>query len=189
MYSLTILIIAALTAFLAGGLIGLALSHLLSGNEKRIRELEHELQDAENKLDDYQKEVTDHFSETAQLVNKLTESYKDVHEHLAGSALKLANVDMTHPLLGYAENSAQPETIEGSLTTHENIDPLPETSTTLEQNIESPLNDPFTDEPFEEIIEEQSMIKEDNNENDKMHAQIEPELEQTREEKPQEATV
>ena len=40
-----------------------------------------------------------HFSETSELINNLTQSYKDVHEHLADGALKLATADVSKRLI------------------------------------------------------------------------------------------
>ncbi len=99
MYSLTTLLIVAVTTFILGGLLSLLLTRSLSASEQKTRSLESRLQQAEESLADYQQEVTEHFAETAKLVNNLTQNYKDVHEHLAGSALKLANVDISRQLL------------------------------------------------------------------------------------------
>lgn len=99
MFSLTTVIIIASITFIAGCLVSLLLTRSFSASEQKTRGLETRLQDAEESLSNYQQEVTEHFSETAKLVNNLTQNYKDVHEHLAGSALKLANVDISRQLL------------------------------------------------------------------------------------------
>lgn len=99
LFSLTTLLIITITAFILGGLLSLMLNRSLSSSEQKTRGLETRVQQAEESLADYQQEVTDHFAETAKLVNNLTQNYKDVHEHLAGSALKLANVDISNQLL------------------------------------------------------------------------------------------
>lgn len=99
MFSLTTLLITAGTTFIIGGLLSLQLTRSLSASEQKTRSLEARLQDAEESLANYQQEVTEHFAETAQLVNNLTQDYKEVHQHLAGSALKLANVDISRQLL------------------------------------------------------------------------------------------
>jgi len=104
-FSLTTLLIVAATAFIAGCLLSLLLNRSLSPSEKKSRALETRLQETEEKLTNYQQEVTDHFAQTAQLVNNLTQNYKDVHEHLAGSALKLANVDISRQLLSTSINA------------------------------------------------------------------------------------
>lgn len=99
MFSFTTLLIVATTTFIVGSLLSLVLTRTLSSGEQKTRLLETRLQQAEESLSDYQQEVTEHFAETAQLVNNLTQNYKEVHEHLASNALKLANVDISRQLL------------------------------------------------------------------------------------------
>jgi uncharacterized membrane-anchored protein YhcB (DUF1043 family) len=98
-FSLATLLITAITTFIIGGLLSLLLTRSFSSSEQKTRTLESRLEEAEHSLANYQQEVTEHFAETAQLVNNLTQNYKEVHEHLAGSALKLANVDISRQLL------------------------------------------------------------------------------------------
>ena len=107
MFSLTTLLIAAVTAFIVGCLLSLLLTRSLSSSEKKSRTLETRLKETEEKLNDYQQEVTEHFAQTAQLVNTFTQNYKEVHEHLAGSALKLANVDISRQLLSNGVNDGE----------------------------------------------------------------------------------
>jgi uncharacterized membrane-anchored protein YhcB (DUF1043 family) len=47
------------------------------------------LKKAQQDLSDYKKEVETHFETTADLVNKMTESYRDVYKHLASGAKTL----------------------------------------------------------------------------------------------------
>lgn len=105
MFSLIEMLVVATTTFIAGGLLSLILTRSLSPSEKKSRTLETRLQETEEKLTSYQQEVTDHFAQTAQLVNNLTQNYKEVHEHLAGSALKLANIDISRQLLSHGVNN------------------------------------------------------------------------------------
>lgn len=99
MFTLTTLVITAIAALIAGGAIGAILVKSLHPQEQQNREMENRLESAENKLVDYQQEVSAHFDETSQLVNNLTQSYKDVHEYLANSALKLTNPDISRQLI------------------------------------------------------------------------------------------
>lgn len=99
MFPLSTLIIIALATLVLGALIGAGLTKGLSPQEKQNRSLETRLQNAENQLKEYQQEVSAHFAETSQLVNTLTQSYRDVHEHLASSALKLTNPDISRQLI------------------------------------------------------------------------------------------
>lgn len=103
MFPLSTLIIIAVAALIVGALIGMGLTKGLSPQEKQNRNLEHRLQKAEEQLRDYQHEVSTHFAETSQLVNSLTQSYRDVHEHLASSALKLTNPDISRQLIDAAD--------------------------------------------------------------------------------------
>jgi len=106
--SIEIIIIAA-AALLIGVLIGTILHRTMSPQASKSRAVETRLKETEQKLTDYQQEVTEHFADTAKLVNNLTQSYKDVHEHLASNALKLANVDISRQLLSSSpegDNSA-----------------------------------------------------------------------------------
>jgi len=102
-FTLSTLIITAIAALLTGGAVGAILVKSLHPQEQQNREMEHRLESTENKLTDYQQEVSEHFAETSQLVNNLTQSYKDVHEHLANSALKLTNPDISRQLIEAAD--------------------------------------------------------------------------------------
>lgn len=99
MFSMSTLILTALLCTLGGGIIGALLVRSLHPREQLNRDLEQRVQEAEEKLTDYQQEVTEHFAQTSQLVNSLTQSYKDVHEYLANSALKLTNPDISRQIL------------------------------------------------------------------------------------------
>ena len=92
-------------AFFTGLVIGVVLYHFLSGNSPassrgRVAELEAELKDYKNR-------VSDHFSTSAHLVNRLTETYRDVHEHLATSANELCNDELTRHRLNDSLLSTQ----------------------------------------------------------------------------------
>ena len=88
------------------GVLGLALGALLAffatrgrQNIDRAQELELRLKEANTRLEDFQQQVNEHFDQTAQLVNNLTQSYKEVHEHLATSAMRLSNQDIGRQML------------------------------------------------------------------------------------------
>ena len=99
MFSLITLISVAAAALIFGCLLGVLLNRTLSSQEQKARALKTKLQDSEKQLLQYQQEVTQHFAQTANLVNTLTQSYNVVHEHLASDALKFANVYITRQLL------------------------------------------------------------------------------------------
>ena len=88
------------------GVFGLALGALLAflavrgrNNVDRTQELELRLREANNKLEDFQLQVNEHFDQTAQLVHNLTESYREVHEYLANSAMRLSSQDIGRQML------------------------------------------------------------------------------------------
>ena len=67
-------------------LAGAVLYHLLAGSKSERGKLQNQLDDLQHDFKDYQNKVSDHFSTTAHLINKLTDSYRDVHEHMANGA-------------------------------------------------------------------------------------------------------
>ena len=76
-------------AFLGGMLAGALLYHLLAGSRSERGKLQNQLDELQNDFKDYQNKVSDHFGTTAHLINKLTDSYRDVHEHMANGAESL----------------------------------------------------------------------------------------------------
>ena len=104
MFSLSTLIITALVCTLGGCALGALLTRS-SQPQQQSRDLEQRLQQAEDKLGDYQQEVSEHFAQTSELVNGLTQSYKDVHEYLANSALKLTDPAISQRMLEAAKGN------------------------------------------------------------------------------------
>lgn len=64
--------------------------------DHRIVELESLLQDLQGRHDRYQHKVSEHFAQTANLVNELTQRYRDVHEHLVSGASELCDDPKRH---------------------------------------------------------------------------------------------
>lgn len=109
MYSLNTLIVTGLLCLLTGGgIVGFILyafrAQLLG------RDLEQRLHHAETSLQSYQRDVAEHFTQTSQLVNNLTQSYRDVHEHLANGALKLATPAISRQILDSASTGLNSDT-------------------------------------------------------------------------------
>lgn len=104
MFSLEFLIMAGTILFCLGGLLGALLGRTLIpiGNQKN---LENNLQATRDELTQYQQDVASHFAETSQLVHNLTESYKDVHDHLAKGAITLTNAEITEKMIAAGEAS------------------------------------------------------------------------------------
>jgi uncharacterized membrane-anchored protein YhcB (DUF1043 family) len=73
--------IIGIVTLLAGTLIGYLMGR--SGDTSSQQKLVDQLNEAQRDLSEYKEKVNGHFEKTAELVNNLTESYKQVHQHLA----------------------------------------------------------------------------------------------------------
>nr|WP_277610949.1 DUF1043 family protein [Microbulbifer celer] len=86
-----------------GLVLGALLAFLATRNRQnavdRTQELELRLKEANTKLEDFQQQVNEHFDQTSQLVNNLTHSYREVHEYLANSAMRLSSQDIGRQML------------------------------------------------------------------------------------------
>lgn len=95
----TTLLLTGLLCLAAGLFIGLLLGRTLHPKEQQRKEAENKLEEAQEQLRDYQHEVTEHFAKTAKLFNDLSHSYRDVHEHLSSSAMRLANPETSRKMV------------------------------------------------------------------------------------------
>ena len=98
MFSLEILIFASAVFFCIGGIVG-ALVSRASVSPAKQKDLESQLSQSRAELDKYQQDVAQHFAETSQLVSQLTQSYKEVHDHLAKGAIQLTNAEISKQIL------------------------------------------------------------------------------------------
>lgn len=64
--------------------------------DHRVKELETLLHDLQGRHERYQRDVSDHFEQTANLVNELTQRYREVHEHLVQGAQTLCDDPKRH---------------------------------------------------------------------------------------------
>ena len=79
----------SLIAVAFGVIIGIGLALLFMQNFGRAKKLQEEVDRLEQELTEYKSKVTDHFKQTSTLVQKMTESYRDVYQHLANSSQQL----------------------------------------------------------------------------------------------------
>lgn len=93
MYSTSTLFLSVLVALLVGLGAGALFSRRMSADSRKQRELERSLDRLLQQQKDYQHEVVEHFTDTSKLLNKLAESYRDVHNHLAAGASNLCDDD------------------------------------------------------------------------------------------------
>jgi uncharacterized membrane-anchored protein YhcB (DUF1043 family) len=88
-YSQTIVIIAGVALFVVGAGLGVLFGRRSSPAAQRQREAELKLDQVLQDKKAYEDDVVEHFTDTARLLNTLTEQYRDVHNHLAKGASNL----------------------------------------------------------------------------------------------------
>ncbi len=93
--------ITALISLVVGVLIGFLVSAMFKKDNKEEQE---KLIALEEEFADYRTEVSDHFVETAAMVNQLTSSYKNVYDHLEKGAYKLVGEEELHKRLENVES-------------------------------------------------------------------------------------
>ncbi len=87
--SLAMLFGVAAALLVAGIVIGLLIGRRQSPANQKYRDVERRLDQVLQDKKVYEDEVVEHFGETARLLNNLTQSYRDVHNHLAQGAANL----------------------------------------------------------------------------------------------------
>lgn len=84
-------------ALVAGVVIGFLVARLLPNTVPNTTQ--RQLDEVQERFDTYQNEVVTHFNSTANLVQKLTQQYQEVQEHLAEGANRLALDELTRQRL------------------------------------------------------------------------------------------
>ena len=93
----------AITAFLSGAIIGAIIYRLFQKDASRSRRVEQQMDDLQQKHTHYQAQVSEHFLQTAHLINRLNEDYREIHSHLAQGASELCNEEGANDLLSLSE--------------------------------------------------------------------------------------
>lgn len=89
-FTIEALFIVSALCLSIGVLIGAIISRTFMSPSVQ-NDLEARLRQAKGELDQYQQDVAQHFADTSKLVANMTQSYKDVHDHLAKGAMSLTN--------------------------------------------------------------------------------------------------
>jgi len=89
MYGMDMLVGAGLGGLLIGGILAFFWGRSSSDGSQQARELERKLDQVTREKKAYEERVTEHFMETANRLNSLTENYRSIHEHLADGARTL----------------------------------------------------------------------------------------------------
>ncbi len=97
-FSLETLVMVSAITLCIGGLLGAIISRTLIPPQLQ-KDLEDSLQSSRKELEKYQHDVAQHFADTSKLVSNLTQSYKDVHDHLAKGAIQLTNAEISKQIL------------------------------------------------------------------------------------------
>ena len=100
-----ILVATALVALGVGLAAGWTLGLRRKSKRDVIMDLEHRLEKALESRADYEAEVAEHFGRTAQLLNRMTEDYREVYNHLATGADKLCDGAVSIPPASLAATS------------------------------------------------------------------------------------
>ena len=93
-----------LITFACGIACGIGITYLMPGNRRRAQELQEKLQSLQQEFDSYHGQVGQHFQQTSELVQKMTESYRDVYEHLATGSQVLCQNPVNTPRLDIPEH-------------------------------------------------------------------------------------
>lgn len=88
---------------------GLVLGYLIASKKVtdsgKVDELESHVQELQRHHAIYREEVSDHFNTTAELIQQMTDSYKDVYQHLANGAQGLCSEEVASKLLPTSSDS------------------------------------------------------------------------------------
>lgn len=90
-YSGGLVLAIAFAAIVSGLILGVFMGRRTSGAARRYRDVALKLDQVMQDKKSYEAEVVEHFTKTARLLNELTASYREVHNHLAHGADKLCN--------------------------------------------------------------------------------------------------
>jgi uncharacterized membrane-anchored protein YhcB (DUF1043 family) len=86
-------IFVGVAAAVIGTVIGYFAGRRASPGIQQLREMTQRFEDAEVEKQRYAQQVNTHFLETANKLNKLTEDYQEVYQHLADGAAALCAAD------------------------------------------------------------------------------------------------
>ena len=95
---LAVLVIAAL-AFIAGAAAVFVFLRQSDKSAPDTSELQKKILKSDQQLKRYQQEVSEHFITVSHLTTNIAQSYRQIHEHLATSAIRLASPEIGRQLL------------------------------------------------------------------------------------------
>ena len=88
---MTNLILAAIAALVVGIVIGVFVGRSWQGTSLRQRRAEQQIEELRSEYTRYQAQVNEHFMESAHLLRRFNDAYRDVNQHMARGANRLCN--------------------------------------------------------------------------------------------------
>ncbi|UDG80174.1 Z-ring associated protein ZapG [Candidatus Steffania adelgidicola] len=79
----------ALTGLMIGIIIGVLAMRFGTHQIRQHQTLRYELEKSQAELDEYRKELTSHFARSAELLNNIADSYRQLYQHMAKSSNSL----------------------------------------------------------------------------------------------------
>lgn len=116
--------------------VGLGLGYWFA-SAQRMREA-NRASSVQKELDDYRREVSRHFGDTAQHFQTLGQQYQALYKHMAEGAESLCDTSESDALLGFAADGApaisviEPESVTEAIRDYAPEDELPQTSVDVE---------------------------------------------------------
>jgi uncharacterized membrane-anchored protein YhcB (DUF1043 family) len=108
-------ILAGVGLFFLGVMVGAVFHRSVKGEASKNKRLEQKLSELQDNYAKYQADVSAHFMNTAQAVQTLNKSYKEVHEQLAKGARKLCSDEQAGDFLALTRELQQKPAIEVEL--------------------------------------------------------------------------
>lgn len=96
--------LTGIISFAVGMCAGAILFKQLKSDAAKVRELQAKLEKLQAEHEDYKQSVHTHFNTTAQLFHQLTDSYRDVYNHLAAGAHSLCPDNISSQLAPSEQN-------------------------------------------------------------------------------------
>ena len=98
--------VTGLITFAVGIACGAGITYLMAGNSRRrTSELQEKFDQLQQELDNYRDQVGQHFRKTSELVQAMTDSYRNVYEHLAKGSEVLCQDPVSTPRLDFAQHA------------------------------------------------------------------------------------
>jgi len=95
-----------LIIFVLGIACGAFFAHLMAGDDRRhTSELEEKLDRLHQEFQGYRNQVGQHFRKTSELVQAMTDSYRNVYEHLASGSETLCQDPLSTPHLDFPQRA------------------------------------------------------------------------------------